>query len=817
MSQLFADVILPLALADSYTYEVPKELENTVQIGHRVIVPFGKSKFYTAIVLRIHQNRPQNIALKEIHSQLDSNPIVNQHQLKLWQWISFYYMAPMGDVYNAALPAKLKLESKAYVSLLPDYQKINAQITPTEQEVINHLIDSKRPKQISELSRDLNNKNILSHINALSTKKVVSVGQTINPKYKEKTESYIRIHPQYNQSTAEEVLSLLSRAKKQLELYQFVEGYLKEHNVTSISRKELLMDGTFAASILTALINKDILEQFDLSASRLNNDTLQTNEAKELTPHQQEAYEEVKKVFQEKDVCLLHGITSSGKTEVYIQLIKDAIEKGQQVLYLLPEIALTTQLTSRLQAVFGNDLGIYHSKINDNLRAEIWLKMISDTPYKIIIGVRSSIFMPFSNLGLLVIDEEHDQSYRQSDPSPRYHGKNTAIMYAHFQKAKTLLGSATPGIESYYNALSGKYGLVSLTQRFENMALPTITLVDTKDLRRRKMMKSLLSPLLMEQMQEALANNQQIILFRNRRGFAPILECKSCGYTPKCEDCDVTLTYHKYQNRLKCHYCDASYPVATECPDCGEGSLQHLGSGTEQLAEEVSTLFPDAVVARMDTDTTRGATSYEKILNDFSQGKSQILVGTKMVSKGLDFDNVRVVGIIQADSLLNFPDFRSHEEGFQMITQASGRSGRKGVAGTVVIQTSNPSQPIFNYIINNDYHNFFNAQLAERSMFKYPPYYRLIVIKMRYKYENNVAQAANLFANLLKKTLGKRVLGPAIPAVGRVQQYYIREILLKMELGFSVAQVRSILKQHEETIRQHTKFKYIRIHYEVDI
>lgn len=811
---LFADVILPLALADSYTYEVPKELQNTIKPGHRVIVPFGKNKFYTAIVLRVHQNRPSNISLKEVHSQLDSKPIVNKHQLKLWQWISFYYMAPMGDVYNAALPAQLKLESKAYISLLPNYFEVDAQLTPTEQEVVNYLQERKRPQQISELSRDLNNKNIHYHINALSAKKMVLVSQTINTKYKEKTESHIRIHPQFNQSTADEVLK---RAKKQLDLYNFVAGYLEQHNVTSISRKELLADGTFSAPILSAVLSKEVLEQFEVSASRLDPRLLQTNYTKELSPHQQEAYEEVKKIFEEKDVCLLHGITSSGKTEVYIQLMKDALEKGQQVLYLLPEIALTSQLTNRLQAAFGNDLAIYHSKVNDSVRAEIWLKMISDNPYKIIIGVRSSIFMPFANLGLIVIDEEHDQSYRQSDPSPRYHGKNTAIMYAHFQKAKTLLGSATPAIESYYNALSGKYGLVSLTQRFENMALPTITLVDTKDLRRRKIMKSLLSPLLMEQMQEALDNKQQVILFRNRRGFAPILECKSCAYTPKCEDCDVTLTYHKYQNRLKCHYCDASYPVPAECPECKEGTLQHLGSGTEQLAEEVATLFPNSVVARMDTDTTRGTTSYEQILNDFSNGKSQILVGTKMVSKGLDFDNVRVVGIIQADSLLNFPDFRSHEEGFQMITQASGRSGRKSVAGTVVIQTSNPKQPIFDYIKNNDYQNFFKAQLAERNMFKYPPYYRLIVIKLRYKYENNVAQAADYFAMLLKKTLGERVLGPAIPAVGRVQQYYIREILLKMEMGYSVTQVRSILKQYEETVRQRTKFKYIRIHYEVDI
>ena len=811
---LFADVILPLALADSYTYIVPKELEGAIGPGYRVIVPFGKNKFYTAIVLKIHQNKPENIALKEIHSQLDSNPIVNQHQLKLWQWISFYYMAPMGDVYNAALPAQLKLESKAYVSLSHNYQDVNVQLTPTELEVVGYLQENKKPKQITELTRDLDNKNILAHINALSAKKVVSIGQTINTKYKEKTENHIRIHPQFDQSTAEEILK---GAPKQIALYEFVAGYLNEHNVTSISRKELLADGTFTSPILSAVLTKDVLEQFEVSASRLNRKAVETNVAKELTPHQQEAYEEVKAVFEEKDVCLLHGITSSGKTEVYIQLINDAIERGEQVLYLLPEIALTTQLTSRLQAVFGNDLAIYHSKINDNVRAEIWLKMISDNPYKIIIGVRSSIFMPFANLGLIVIDEEHDQSYRQTDPSPRYHGKNTAIMYAHFQKAKTLLGSATPAIESYYNALSGKYGLVRLTERYQDMEMPTISLVDTKDLRRRKMMTSLLSPLLIEQMEEALANKQQIILFRNRRGFAPILECKNCGFTPKCEHCDVTLTYHKYQNKLKCHYCDASYTVLTQCPDCSESSLQPLGSGTEQLAEEVSTLFPDSVVARMDTDTTRGAMSYEHILSDFSQGKSQILVGTKMVSKGLDFDNVRVVGIIQADSLLNFPDFRSHEEGFQMITQASGRSGRKNVAGTVVIQTSNPHQPIFDYIKNNDYQSFFNAQLAERNMFKYPPYYRLIVIKLRYKYENNVSQAADYLAMLLKKTLGERVLGPAIPAVGRVQQYYIREIFLKMEMGFSVTQVREILKQHEETTRKRTKFKYVRIHYEVDV
>ncbi|MFA5462803.1 MAG: primosomal protein N', partial [Dysgonamonadaceae bacterium] len=511
---LFADVILPLALADSYTYVIPKELESTIRPGFRVIVPFGKNKFYTGIVLRVHQNKPKNIILKEIHSQLDSNPIVNQPQLKLWQWISFYYMAPMGDVYNAALPAQLKLESKAYVSLSSDYQSHNASLTATEQEIVGYLQHFNSPKQISELSRDLDNKNLLYHINSLSTKKVVSIGQIIHQKYRKKTERYIRIHPNFNIEIAEETLS---RAKKQWELFQSLQCFFDEHNVDSIRRKDILKDELFSSHVLLALINKDVLEQFEIATSRLENDKLQTQTAKTLTKSQQEAYTQIKNIFQEKNVCLLHGITSSGKTEIYIQLINDALEKGKQVLYLLPEIALTTQLTNRLQVVFGNDLAIYHSKINDNVRAEIWHKMISDNPFKIIIGVRSAVFMPFSNLGLIIIDEEHDQSYRQTDPSPRYHGKNTAIMYARFQQAKTLLGSATPAIESYYNALSGKYGLVKLTERFENMALPEITLVDTKELRRKKMMKSLLSPLLIQQMEEALAAQQQVILFRNRR------------------------------------------------------------------------------------------------------------------------------------------------------------------------------------------------------------------------------------------------------------------------------------------------------------
>lgn len=814
---LLADIILPLALNDTYTYLIPQELEEKVDIGYRVIVPLRKNKYYTGIIANIHSNIPIDIDLKEIHSVLDSKAIVNKHQLRLWEWISFYYMAPLGDVYNAALPNQLKLESQAYVSINPDYNSNSVDLKPTESHISNFLLKhSSTQFKIADLEKEFANSNLLIHLNSLSHKGVISIDKAIKEKYKDKEELYISINPNFD-LTEDEDKSKSKLTPRQLETFHLIKSCLKELNETSISRKKLLSIKEIKPHLLKAIIDKEAVKQTKRTSSWLTEQEITTTSAKKLSPHQQEAYRQVKEVLKDKDVCLLHGVTSSGKTEVYIHLIRDMLQEGKQILYLLPEIALTTQLTKRLQNVFGEDIAIYHSKINDNVRTEIWHRMLSNNPYKIIIGVRSSVFMPFSNLGLIVIDEEHDQTFRQTDPSPRYHGKNTAIMYAHFQKAKVLLGSATPSIESYYNTTTGKYGLVTLDTRFDDVAMPKIKLIDTKDLRRRKIMKSLLSPPLIEEMRQALNDNQQIILFRNRRGYAPIVECSNCAYIPKCRYCDVTLTYHKFQNRLKCHYCDSSYPMPKTCPECNENSLRPLGSGTEQLVDEVAATFTNHAVARLDTDTTRGKNSYEQILTNFATGKSQILVGTKMVSKGLDFDNVRVVGIIQADSLLNFPDFRSNEDGFQLITQASGRSGRKDNKGVVVIQTTQPQHPIYNYIINNDYVGFFNSQLAERRLHNYPPFSRLIRIRIRHKDELELARVSSYFADLLRSELGGRVLGPATPPIGRIQLMYINEILLKMELGFPIEKIREIIKADEQRLRSQSKYRYIRIDYETDV
>ncbi len=743
---MFADVILPLPLASSFTYAIPSEMHGIIDIGFRVEVPFGKSKHYTAIVQKIHNNRPEGVDVKEIHSLLDSHPIVNQNQLYLWEWISFYYICSLGEVYKAALPASLK---------------------PTD----------------------------------------------LNDSYNKKSINCIQFHPDLNLKYAE---TIIGRAKKQLELYGKIENIFEQRKTSLISRKELLDLTGYTASVLNGLIEKKVVEQVSIDVSRIETDILPTREPFTLNRYQQIAFDEINSTFQEKNICLLHGVTSSGKTEIYIHLIEKMLSEGKQTLYLVPEIALTTQLTQRLQAVFGDKLGIYHSKINDNERAEIWQKMLSDNPYEIVIGVRSSLFLPFRHLGLVIVDEEHESSYKQQEPAPRYHARETAIMLAHFFGAKTLLGSATPSMESYFNAKNGKYGLVTLTKRFEEMELPNILLENTFELRRRKKMKSVLSPNLIAHMNEALLQGEQVILFRNRRGFAPLLECKNCGWTPKCRHCDVSLTYHKYGDILKCHYCNSVYKIVTDCPVCEESSVRLLGQGTEKIEEEVELLFPDYRVARMDTDTTRGKQSYEKIISDFQNRKSHILVGTQMLSKGLDFDNVSVVGIISADGMLNYPDFRSHERGFQLMTQAAGRSGRKNKRGTVIIQTSDPEQPIYQFIVNNDFESFYNLQLSERKLFRYPPYFRLIRIVFKDRYEQKAESASIFFANVLKSSLKERVLGPNKPLISKIQRYHIREILLKLETNISANKVRELIKQAESRLRSKQEFKYVVLYFDVD-
>lgn len=743
---MFADVILPLPLANSFTYAVPSEMRGTLDIGFRVIVPFGKSKHYTAIVKKIHNNRPEGVDVKEIHSLLDSHPIVNQNQLDLWEWISFYYICPLGDVYKAALPASLK---------------------PTD----------------------------------------------LNESYSKKSVNCIQFKPDFAHKYAE---SIIGKAKKQLELYHEIKNIFEQKKTSLISRKELLDLTGYSPAVLNGLVEKAVVEQISIDVSRLETDISPTRESFTLNKYQQDAFDEINNSFKEKNICLLHGVTSSGKTEIYIHLIERMLQEEKQSLFLVPEIALTTQLTHRLQAVFGDKLGIYHSKINDNERAEIWQKMMSDNPYEIVIGVRSSLFLPFRQLGLVIVDEEHESSYKQQEPSPRYHARETAIMLAHFCGAKILLGSATPSMETYFNAKNGKYGLVTLKKRFEEIELPNILLENTFELRRKKKMKSSLSPNLIARMQEALSQGEQVILFRNRRGFAPLLECKNCGWTPKCRHCDVSLTYHKYGNILKCHYCNSVYKIVTDCPVCEESSVRLLGQGTEKIEEEVEQLFPDYRVARMDTDTTGSKQSYEKIILDFQNRKSHILVGTQMLSKGLDFDNVSVVGIISADGMLNYPDFRSHERGFQLMTQAAGRSGRKNKRGTVIIQTSDPEQPIYRFIVNNDFESFYNLQLTERRLFRYPPYFRLIRIVFKDRYEQKVEEASRFFADMLKSSLKERVLGPNKPLISKIQRYHIREILLKLETTLSANQVREVIRQAESRLRSKQDFKYVVLYFDVD-
>ena len=743
---MFADVILPLPLHGVFTYAVPAEMRHAVEVGFRVIVPFGKRKHYTAIIADIHSNAPEGVEVKEIHSLIDAHPVVNARQLKLWEWISFYYLCPRGDVYKAALPSAMKPQDFAHT-------------------------------------------------------------------FVRKTETRFRLNPKIEEKY---IANFIGRAKKQHLLFAEISRFLSENNADSIGKKAALELSGASSAVLKGLIEKQILQEFSVETARVDSDIAAQRTPYPLNEYQQTAMVEINRCFAEKNTCLLHGVTSSGKTEIYIHLIEQMLAEGKQTLYLVPEIALTTQLTARLQAVFGNRLGIYHSKINDNERVEIWQKMLSDAPYEIIIGVRSSIFLPFRDVGLVIVDEEHEASYKQQEPAPRYHARDTAVMLAHLFGAKTLLGSATPSVESYYNARTGKYGLVSLTQRFEAMQMPEIRLENTQELRRKKKMKSLLAPALIEQMRAALDKDEQVILFRNRRGFAPMLECKHCAWTPKCRHCDVSLTYHKFRNQLVCHYCNTSYRVPPECPSCHEKSLEMLGQGTEQLEEETARLFPDARIARMDTDTTRGKNAYEKILTDFQEKRVQILVGTQMLSKGLDFDNVSVVGIISADSLLNYPDFRSHERGFQLMTQAAGRAGRKNRRGTVFIQTAAPEMPVYHFITANDYDSFFNAQIAERKLFRYPPFTRLITVIIKHKDEQKVNAASANLAERLKSALGERVLGPNKPIVSRVQQYHIREILLKLELGVSPQNVREIIKSAEEQFRKNEAFKYVVMFYDVD-
>ena len=739
-----------------FTYSVPSSLEEQVQRGVRVLVPLGRNKTYVGIVSEKHHRAPEGYQTKDILQVLDVTPILLDSQLRLWHWIADYYMSPIGEVYKAALPSGLKAE------------------------------DGFRPK----------------------------------------TETYITLTPQFrNEQTLHVALNMLHRADKQLAAlidylalshWDSVEGSVCRETVVEITRDELLNAGHSLPTV-NALVKRGLLEVYEREVGRLNHGgEPHLEKIRPLSDVQQDAFNKIQFSFLGKNVTLLHGVTSSGKTEIYIHLIRQALEKKQQVLYLLPEIALTVQIMQRLQHVFGNRLGIYHSKYSDAERVEIWQKQLSQNPYDVILGARSAVFLPFQNLGLVIVDEEHETSYKQQDPMPRYHARSTAIVLAQMFGAKTLLGTATPSVETYYNAKTGKYGLVELFQRYKGIELPEIQVVDVKDLQHRKMMNGPFSPYLLNKVREALEHGEQAILFQNRRGYAPVIECKQCGWVPHCQHCDVSLTLHRNLNQLTCHYCGYTYQVPTECPACGCHELRTKGYGTEKVEAEVQDIFPEARIARMDLDTTRSRSAYERIISDFASGRTNLLIGTQMISKGLDFDKVSVVGILNADSMLNYPDFRAYEHAFMMMAQVSGRAGRKGKRGLVVLQTKSPDLPIIQQVVRNDYAAHYQSLIAERQQFHYPPYYRLVYVYLKHKQDWVVDTAAAEMASRLRQWFGARLLGPDKPAVAKVKSLSIRKLVLKLELGINMGDARKYLALAQQQMLQDKRYVSLQIYYDVD-
>ena len=750
----YADVILPLPLSGTFTYAIPETVADTLAEGVRVVVPFGARKTYVGVVCRLHDEQPEGYTVKPLLQAMDQRPILLPAQLKLWHWIAEYYMSPLGEVYKAALPAGLKAEEG----------------------------------------------------------------------YHPRTETFIRLTPTFRTEQALHVaLNMLVRAPKQQEAFM---AYLQlsgwdmvsgtpdsDFTGVEVPREELMNASGATLPTLTLLQKRGLLETYEVEVGRLNqNGEPHPENIKKMTAAQEEAYNQVLFSMLRKQVTLLHGVTSSGKTEIYIHLIQRELEQGRQVLYLLPEIALTVQMMDRLRRVFGNRLGIYHSKYSDAERVEIWQKQLSGHPYDVILGARSAVFLPFQRLGLVIVDEEHETSYKQQDPMPRYHARSAAIMLG----AKVLLGSATPSLESWYNARMGKYGLVRLMERYKGIELPEIQVVDTADLRHRRMMNGPFSPLLLARVREALENGRQAILFQNRRGWAPMVMCRQCGWVPRCEHCDVSLTLHRTMNQLTCHYCGRTYNIPTECPACGSKQLQGRGYGTEKIEDQLRDLLPEARIARMDLDTTRTRQAYERLISDFAAGRTNLLIGTQMISKGLDFDRVSVVGILDADTMLSYPDFRAYEHAFMMMAQVSGRAGRKEKRGLVILQTGQPTLNVICQIVRGDQEAFYNDQAEERLLFHYPPYYRLIYVYLKHAKDSLVDTAALELGSRLRQWFGDRILGPDKPPVARVKSQCIRKLVVKLEPGLPLPKVRQYLLLAQQQLLQDKRYATLQVFYDVD-
>lgn len=816
----FVDVILPLPLQASFTYALPPEMDGQVQIGCRVVVSFGRKKFYTGIVRNVHYLKPQEYEVKEVSAVLDEHPILVPLQFRFWEWLADYYLCTQGDVYKAALPSGLKLESETVVEYNPDFEAAEP-LSEREQKVLDLL--AVEPEQtVTRLEKESGLKNILAVVKSLLEKDALFVKEELKRTYKPKTETRVRLTEAARNERRLHFFfdELQRRAPKQLDLlmkYIELSGCLGEREVREVSKAELLKRSGATPAVFSGLVDKGVFEVYQQEVGRLETVSQAVMSLNELNVHQQRAFDEIRASFRVKNVCLLHGVTSSGKTEIYIHLIDEAIRQGKQVLYLLPEIALTTQITERLKRVFGSRLGIYHSKFPDAERVEVWQKQLSHEPYDIILGVRSSLFLPFQRLGLVIVDEEHENTYKQQDPAPRYHARNAAIILASMCGAKTLLGTATPSVESWYNATEGgKYALVELKERYKEIQLPEIIPVDIKELQRKKRMNGPFSPLLLQYVREALEQKEQVILFQNRRGFAPMIECHTCGWVPKCKNCDVSLTYHKGLNQLTCHYCGYTQPVPRQCPACEGVDLRNRGFGTEKIEDDVKAIFPEARVARMDLDTTRTRTAYERIIHNFQQGRTDILIGTQMVSKGLDFDHVSVVGILNADTMMNYPDFRAYERAFQLMAQVAGRAGRKNKRGRVVLQTKSIDHPIIPQVMHNDFEGMVVGQLAERQLFRYPPYYRLVYVYLKHRNEQLLDVMAQTMAAKLRAVFGARVLGPDKPPVARIQTLFIRKIVLKIETNAPMARARQLLVQVQQEMVAEDRFKSLIVYYDVD-
>lgn len=817
----YAEVILPLPLYSAFTYSIPDDLKDKVSIGSRVLVQFGRKKFYTGIVGRLTSQPPGNFEIKPIMALLDEAPIVRYPQLRFWEWIADYYLCSIGDVYKAAVPTGLKPESETWVTLNPDYELPQDEIFSEKEALVVTLLDSEKKLKLGEIEEKLKIKRNSPLISRMLERGILEIAEKVAQKYRPKTVTFVGLNAEAgNQQKIHEFFDLVKRAPQQekaliafLDLSRWMAGNDQQKEV---EREALLERAGVAPPVLKAMADKGIFNVFKKSINRFAKENTTKVRLNKLSPEQEVALASIVESWKERDVTLLHGITGSGKTEIYTYLIQKCLSDGNQVLYLVPEISLTTQLTDRLRAVFGDQLIVYHSRFSDNERVDIWKKLLSTNKPYVIIGARSSLFLPFARLGLIIVDEEHEPSFKQYDPAPRYNARDAALMLAKLHGAKSLLGSATPSIETYYKATNGKYGLVELTKRFQESVLPDVELIDMRLQRLKKRNKGIISEPLEDVIALTLKEGKQVILFQNRRGFAPVMICKACGWTPKCENCDVSMVYHKYSDSLHCHYCGHTMRVPQLCPACGENAVETFGYGTERIAEEISEQFGESRVSRMDLDTTRNKDSYQELISDFSSHKTDILVGTQMVTKGLDFGNVLTVGVLNADTMLNFPDFRSNERAFNMMEQVAGRAGRRNEKGKVLIQTTDTENPVLNYVRNHDYLGFYEEEIQERENLNYPPFTKIIMIYLKNKDRKIVDEAAVLMAMALRDVFGPRVLGPEKPFISRIATYNLQQIMLKVEAGASMLKVKQILRKIYESLARDYRMKTTTVYYDVD-